>query len=196
MLRIVGGVAGGRRLSVPPAGTRPTADRTREALFSTLATLDAVEDAGVLDLYAGSGAVGLEALSRGAARALFVESDRKAAAVLRSNIGALEFPGATLRVGRVERVLAERSALAGEEDAAPYDLLFADPPYALAAGEVVAVLGLASAWLAPDAVVVLERATRDLAWTWPTGFAPLFSRHYGEGTLWYARHDALVTPIA
>jgi 16S rRNA (guanine966-N2)-methyltransferase len=150
-------------------------------MFSTLGTLDALDGARVLDLYAGSGAVGLEALSRGAAHALLVEVDRKALAVLRSNVDALRLPGAAVAPGRVEQVLAQPPAQ-------PYDLLFADPPYALAAPDLAAVLCLASAWLAPDAVVVVERATRDPAWTWPAGFAPLFSRRYGESTLWYSRH--------
>lgn len=197
MIRIVGGVAGGRWLSVPPTGTRPTADRTREAMFSTLGSLDALDGARVLDLYAGSGAVGLEALSRGAVHALFVESDRKALAVLRSNLAALGLPGAGLHAGRVEIVLADRAARSGSpEDALPYDLLFADPPYALAAADLCRVLALARPWLAPDAVVVVERATRDGAWSWPAGFVALFSRKYGEGTLWYSRHDAFVTPSA
>jgi len=188
MLRIVGGTAGGRRIAVPPAGTRPTADRTREALFSTLASLDALEGARVLDLYAGSGAVGLEALSRGAVHALFVENERRALGVLRANIDTLGLAGAQLCVGRVERVLADRPGLV-ETDPGEYHLLFADPPYALPAAELGAVLALAAPWLAPEAVAVVERATRDGIWEWPAGFAPLFCRRYGEGTLWYARHD-------
>ncbi|MGQ0844536.1 MAG: 16S rRNA (guanine(966)-N(2))-methyltransferase RsmD [Sporichthyaceae bacterium] len=191
MLRIVGGMAKGRRIAVPPAGTRPTADRMREAMFSTLTSLDAVAGARMLDLYAGSGAVGFEALSRGAVEVLFVEHDRKALAVLRSNMAALDLPGAGLHAGRVERVLASRAELAvAPEDAEPYDLLFADPPYALEAATLGSILDLARAWLAPDAVVVLERSTRDPAWSWPAGYEPLFSRKYGEGTLWYSRHLA------
>lgn len=169
---------------MPPVGTRPTADRTREALFSTLDTLGALGGARVLDLYAGSGAVGLEALSRGAARALLVESDRKALAVLRSNVDALDLPGARVAAGRVEHVLTQTA----DE---PFDLLFADPPYGLSATELGGVLAaaVAGSWLAPDAVVVLERATRDAAWTWPADYVPLFARHYGEATLWYSRYD-------
>jgi 16S rRNA (guanine966-N2)-methyltransferase len=181
VLRIVGGVAKGRRIAVPPAGTRPTADRAREAMFSTLATLDAVAGARVLDLYAGSGAVGLEALSRGASHALLVESDRKVLSVLRSNVATLGVPGAQVAAGSVATVLAVPPS-------APYDLLFADPPYALAAGDLQAVLEAARAWLSPDAVVVIERSARDPAWQWPDGFEPLFSRRYGEATLWYAQH--------
>lgn len=186
MLRIVGGVAKGRRIAVPPAGTRPTADRAREAMFSTLISMDAVEGARVLDLYAGSGAVGFEALSRGAVEALFVENDRKALAVLRSNMAELDLPGAGLHAGRVENVLAELGRTLDASES--YDLLFADPPYALGADDLHRVLALARRMLAPDAVVVLERASRDPEWVWPDGFEPLFSRKYGEATLWYSQH--------
>jgi 16S rRNA (guanine966-N2)-methyltransferase len=157
-------------------------------MFSTLGSLDALDGARVLDLYAGSGAVGLEAISRGAVHALLIESERTALAVLRSNVETLALPGAQVAAGRVEQVLARRPSQA-------YDLLFADPPYALAAAELCAVLtqAVAGAWLAPEAVVVLERATRDPAWSWPAGFVPLFARKYGEATLWYSRHDTKAT---
>src|SRR5215207_8604815 len=95
--RIIAGRAGGRRIAVPPAGTRPTSDRVREALFSALTADPGLDGAAVLDLCAGSGALGLEALSRGAAHALFVESDRRAAAVLRRHAAALDLPGAAVR---------------------------------------------------------------------------------------------------
>ncbi|WP_019739998.1 16S rRNA (guanine(966)-N(2))-methyltransferase RsmD, partial [Mycobacterium avium] len=106
MTRIIGGVAGGRRLAVPPRGTRPTTDRVRESLFNILAARRELTGLAVLDLYAGSGALGLEALSRGAATALFVESDPRAAAVIARNIDTLGLPGATLRRGAVAAVLA------------------------------------------------------------------------------------------
>src|SRR5437764_1021295 len=107
MSRIVAGVAGGRRLAVPPGrDTRPTSDRTREALFSALAALVDLDGARVLDLYAGSGAVGLEALSRGAAHALLVEADPRAARVIRDNARTLDLPGAQIRAEKVERVAA------------------------------------------------------------------------------------------
>lgn len=183
MTRIIAGTAGGRRLKVPPGkGTRPTADRTREALFSALVARMDLDGAAVLDLYAGSGALGLEALSRGAAQALLVESDPRALAVLRDNVAVLGLPGATV-LGRMA------AAVVAEPAPRPHDLLVADPPYALPAGEVAAVLVAAAAggWLAPDAVVALERSSRDRPWSWPPGFAPITDRRYGEATLWYAR---------
>ena len=129
MTRIVAGVAGGRRLAVPPSGTRPTSDRVREALFSALAHDPGLSGAAVLDLCAGSGALGLEALSRGAAHVLFVESDRRAAAVLRRNVGAVDLPGAQVRAAPAAAVLA------GPPDRA-YDLMLVDPPYATSDAEV------------------------------------------------------------
>lgn len=182
MIRVVGGVAGGRRLTVPPAGTRPTSDRAREALFNTLAGLLDVAGARVLDLFAGSGAVGLEALSRGASEVWLVESDGRAAAVARANADGLGLPGARVVKRRSEVVLAARAD-------APFDLVFADPPYALAATAVDALLSrLASGgWLAPGAVVVVERAARDDPPTWPNGFDALKQKRYGDGMLWYGR---------
>jgi len=120
VIRIIGGVAGGRRIAVPPRGTRPTTDRVRESLFNIVTARRNLDGISVLDLYAGSGALGLEALSRGAASALFVESDHRAAAVLARNIATLGLPGATLRRGPVGAVL-------GAGAAAPVDL--GDQPY-------------------------------------------------------------------
>src|ERR1700761_4642969 len=106
MTRIIGGVAGGRRIAVPPRGTRPTTDRVRESLFGIVTARLDLTGLAVLDLYAGSGALGLEALSRGAASALFVESDPRTAAVITRNIDALGLTGATLRRGSVAAVVA------------------------------------------------------------------------------------------
>ncbi len=189
MTRIVAGMAGGRRLSVPAGrGTRPTADRAREGLFATVLTLRGpLEGARVLDLYAGSGAVGLEALSRGASDVLLVESDPRAARVIRGNIEAVRLPGARLLADRVERVLAR-----GPGDDPPRDVVFADPPYAASAGEVQRMLaalrdcgGPDGGWLAPGALVVVERGTRSGPLAWPSGYTPERSRGYGEATLWY-----------
>jgi 16S rRNA (guanine966-N2)-methyltransferase len=184
MTRIVGGAAGGRRLVVPAGReTRPTSDRAREALFSALEAMRGhLAGARVLDLYAGSGAVGLEALSRGAAAAVLVESDAKAFRVLRDNVAALGLPGATVVARAVSAALAEPAV-------APFDVVFADPPYALPAPELAALLGGAAqrGWIADGAVVVVERATRDPVWAWPAGFEADRDRRYGEATLWYAR---------
>lgn len=181
-LRIVGGTAGGRRLQAPEGrDTRPTADRTREALFSTLATL-AEAGARFLDLYAGSGAVGLEARSRGAAAVTLLEHNPGALRVLRENVAALALGECTVLAGKVATVLARGSD-------AVFEVVFADPPYALPAPDLAEVLGLAVAhgWLAAEAVVVVERAGRDRDWVWPDGFLDVQHRRYGEATLWYGR---------
>jgi 16S rRNA (guanine966-N2)-methyltransferase len=180
--RIVAGEVGGRRLAVPAGErTRPTSDRAREALFGTLSALVDLDGARVLDLYAGSGAVGLEAVSRGAAHALLVDSDARAAAVARDNARDLGLADrVTVRRDRVERVLA------GAPE--PYQLVFADPPYALDDGELAAVLHrLTGGWLAPGAVLAVERATRGAGPRWPDRVEALKQRRYGEGTLWYGR---------
>lgn len=185
MTRIVAGELGGRRLVVPPGrGTRPTSDRVREALFSALGAMLDLPGARMADLYAGSGALGFEALSRGCAHALFVESDARAVATLRRNIAALGVgDSARLVGGPVERVVAEPPA-------EPYDLVVADPPYALDDERLTAVLtGLAAGWLADDAVVVLERATRSGEPSWVPGISPVRGRRYGETTLWYGRRS-------
>jgi 16S rRNA (guanine966-N2)-methyltransferase len=187
--RIVAGQAGGRRLAVPPGrGTRPTADRTREGLFATvLALRGTLAGARVLDLYAGSGAIGLEALSRGAQDVLLVESDTRAARVIRGNIETLQLPGARLLSDRVERVLAR-----GPGDHPPRDLVFADPPYAAPEDEIERILVALRdvGWLAPGALIVVERSSRSGPVAWPAGYAGDRSRGYGEAMLWYGRCPA------
>ncbi len=184
MARVIAGEAGGRRLAVPDGReTRPTSDRAREGLFATVTSiLGPLTGTRVLDLYAGSGAVGLEALSRGASRVLLVESGARASAVIRQNIEALGLPGATLIADRVERVLAHEPP----EDER-YDVAFADPPYAMADTEISRVLSLLAdeGWLARDALVIVERATRSGPVRWPDGFVPDRARKYGEATFWY-----------
>jgi 16S rRNA (guanine966-N2)-methyltransferase len=178
MTRIIAGAAGGRRLLVPPKGTRPTSDRVREALFSALEADPGLDGVAVLDLCAGSGALGLEALSRGAVHALFVESDRRAAAVLRRNAAALGFTDAEVRVAPAATVLAAPADRA-------YDLVLVDPPYEVPATEVAAWLATAAAhgWLADGAVVVVERAGRDGAFPWPPALRAARERRYGDTTL-------------
>jgi 16S rRNA (guanine966-N2)-methyltransferase len=199
--RVIAGEAGGRRLAVPDGrDTRPTSDRAREGLFSTIVSmLGSLAGTRVLDLYAGSGAVGLEALSRGADHVLLVEQGSRATRVIRENIEAIGLPGAVLAADRVERVLARGPAPAGGQDrAAPaggqdrpeggqYDVVFADPPYALADTAVSQVLSLLAdqGWLAPSALVIVERATRSGPVSWPDGFVPDRTRRYGEATFWY-----------
>ena len=184
MARVIAGEAGGRRLAVPDGReTRPTSDRAREGLFATVTSIvGPLTGTRVLDLYAGSGAVGLEALSRGASRVLLVESGARASAVIRQNIEALGLPGATLIADRVERVLAHEPP----EDER-YDVVFADPPYALPDAGVSRVLSLLAGhgWLAPGALVIVERATRSGPLNWPAEFVSAKSRRYGEATFWY-----------
>ncbi|MEU0544088.1 16S rRNA (guanine(966)-N(2))-methyltransferase RsmD [Nocardia sp. NPDC005978] len=184
MTRIVAGTAGGRRLRVPPAGTRPTSDRVREALFNLVFSRMDFDGLRVLDLYAGSGALGLEALSRGASHALLVEADRKAAAVIRGNIDDLALPGADLRMNSVAAVVGRPGHVA-TPPGGPYDLVFSDPPYDVDVTEVQAdVRALAEgAWLTPGALLVIERSTRSPQVSWPAGFTPEKSRKYGETRL-------------
>jgi 16S rRNA (guanine(966)-N(2))-methyltransferase RsmD len=187
MTRIVAGALGGRRLTAPPGdGTRPTSDRVREALFSTLSSLVDLSDVRFADLYAGSGAVGLEALSRGAAHVLLVEADPRTARVARRNVEALSAgPAVRLVVGRVAHVLA------GPPAGAPYDVVFADPPYAVPEEELTAALAalVDGGWLAADAVVAVERSSRSPEPGWVPGLTPQRCRRYGETTLWYGRRS-------
>jgi len=189
---VIAGEAGGRRLAVPDGrDTRPTSDRAREGLFATISSVvGPLAGARVLDLYAGSGAVGLEALSRGAEHVLLVEHGARAARVIRQNIEAIGLPGAVVVADRVERVLARGPAPAGGQDGTAegrYDVVFADPPYALADAGVTRVLALLAeqGWLAPGALVVVERATRSGPVSWPDGFVLDRVRRYGEATFWY-----------
>jgi len=162
--------------------TRPTSDRAREGLFATVEAIrGGLAGARVLDLYAGSGAVGLEALSRGAADVLLVEADARAARVIRENAAALGLAGAHVVNDRAARLLAR-----GRGELAPRDFVFADPPYRVSDSELTTVLSaLARDWLVPGAVVAIERATRSGPPTWPAGYEPDRSRRYGEATLWY-----------
>lgn len=183
MTRIVGGAAKGRRLAVPPHGTRPTSDRAREALFSSLAGQLDIVGARVLDLFAGTGAVGLEALSRGAAAAWFVESDRAACEILRHNVEAVAIAGA-----QIHRCPAA-AYLVGAGADNPFDLVFADPPYSFGAAPLGALLSALAAprWLSDGAVVVVERSARGPEPLWPDAIEPVKQKRYGEGVLWYGR---------
>jgi 16S rRNA (guanine966-N2)-methyltransferase len=170
---------------VPPRGTRPTSDRAREALFNTLRGELELPGARVLDLFAGSGAVGLEALSRGAGAVVFVESDRRAAAVLQANLAALGLGGGTVHRCPVATFLSAVGALE------PFDLVFLDPPYAITNATIGALLGtlVEDRWLVEEAVVVVERSWRDAEPPWPSEIKAIKQRRYGEGCLWYGRRE-------
>lgn len=188
MTRIVAGTAGGRRIAVPRAfAGRPTSERAREALFATLTSrLGSWDGRRFADLYAGTGAVGLEALSRGAAHALLVESDRAAARAITANARDIGLDGAVVVSRPVERVTA------APPEGGPYDVLFLDPPYPLPARDVCDVVAalLRGGWCAVDGVVVLERASRDAPFSWPDGIDPGTSRRYGDATFWYGHADS------
>ena len=186
MTRIIAGTAGGRRLLTPnTAATRPTSDRVREALFSSLeSAFGSFAGLRVLDLFAGSGAVGLEALSRGAAMAVLVESDRRTATLIEQNARRLGLAGAHAVRQRVEAYL-------DAEPAEGFDLVYLDPPYDHPAGRVRETLTrLAAGWYAADAVVVVERPRREDGFGWSTGIEPVRRKVYGETVLWYGRPHA------
>lgn len=173
------GTAGGRTIAVPPRGTRPTSDRVREALFSRLEHLDVIDGARVLDLYAGSGALGLEAASRGAREVVLVESARAAVQVCRRNVAALGLPG--VRVA-AETVLAHLR----RPPTAPAALTLLDPPYDLDEDGLREVLEALVAHVGRDGVVVVERSARSPEPTWPAGLARTDERRYGETVVWFA----------
>ena len=192
MTRIVAGVYGGRRIAAPAGqDTRPTSERVREALFGALGDLTGTR---VADLYAGSGAIGIEAASRGAAHVLLVESDPSAVRVIRANIALLKADTvARLAPSRVERILAAgpqgwgggvTSWLDGR-----YDVVVADPPYPTGEAEITEMLGLLveHAWLAPEASVIIERSRRSPQPEWVPGITAERSRRYGDTVLWYGR---------
>jgi 16S rRNA (guanine966-N2)-methyltransferase len=179
--RIVAGTAKGRRIAVPARGTRPTADRVREALFSALESRVELPGARVLDLYAGSGALGLEALSRGAAHATFVEADRHAAHIVRQNANILGF-----RAVRVERAKVD-TLLAGGADGR-YDVVLADPPYDLDTERLRTMLGLLATqgWSGQGTVAVVERAAHSGELPWPQPWVALHTKRYGDTAVHWA----------
>ena len=183
MTRVVAGQWGGRRLRTPKGdGTRPTSDRVREAMFSSLESeLGGLDGCRVLDLFAGSGALGLEALSRGAVSADFVESDRRAADVIEANARTLKAAGVRVHRMSVERFL-------GDLPPEPYDLVLLDPPYAMESDEVGVLLTalVQAGGLDPDGIVVVERSTRT-PFAWPDVLTSLRDKAYGETRLWYGR---------
>jgi 16S rRNA (guanine966-N2)-methyltransferase len=182
MTRIIGGHAGGRRIHTPVGQhTRPTTDRVREALFSAIESwCGSLQGLRFLDLYAGSGAVGLEAWSRGAGVVSLVESDRRTARLIYENAKLLGF-------SRVHVMTNSVTAALSRPPSAPYDVVFMDPPYHFDDAVLGEELGQLSGqdWLVPGALVVVERSSRSPEPAWPAGFTDTRGRKYGETTLWY-----------
>ena len=187
MTRIIAGEAGSITLDVPDAGTRPTSDRVRESLFGALESADALRDARVLDLYAGSGALGLEALSRDAASVDLVEKNPRAATIAQRNATRVETALGRRGTARVHRTAANSFVRTPQ---GPFDLVFVDPPYDLPGAELTETLALLVPALAPAAIVVVERATRSGSPELPAGLAPLRDKRYGDTTLWWSEASA------
>ena len=182
--RIISGFAGSLRLAVPPVGTRPTSDRVREAIFSALDARGVLPGARVLDLYAGSGALGLEAASRGAAHVTLVDRVYGASTIAKTNVDRVL--AAAPRGERPEVVVSSQpvqSFLGGA--AGTWDVVFLDPPYELGGLELVHNLEALGARLSPDAVVVVERSSRDRAPDWPAGFELDRRKDYGDTALYW-----------
>lgn len=194
MTRVIGGQARGQRLQVPGSGTRPTSDRVRESLFASVESVllgrgERWVDVAFCDAYAGSGAIALEAWSRGAYRVCAIEKNRAAAKVIETNVDRLD---AGQEVVVLARGVAE--TFAGSPPSGGFDVMFVDPPYEVSP-EVIATQLTAAAghgWLRPDAVVVVERSTRDHRDPFPQGeaFGQVKQRRYGETTLWYGHFNA------
>lgn len=185
MTRIVAGSAGGRRIEVPARGTRPTSDRVREALFSALESAVGLDGARVLDLYAGSGALGLESLSRGAEHVTFVEADRRASGVLRRNVSVLGFTAAArLEQATVDAVLHRAPWRA-------FDLVLADPPYDVEPAHLDHVCSLLTrhGWTEAGSVVVVERSARSAEPAWSPPLTATRSKRYGGTAVYWAVHD-------
>ncbi|HJC30091.1 MAG TPA: 16S rRNA (guanine(966)-N(2))-methyltransferase RsmD [Candidatus Dietzia intestinipullorum] len=195
MTRIISGRLRGRTLAAAAAGTRPTTDRVREALFSAIDSRVDLAGAAVLDLFAGSGALGLEAVSRGADTAWFVESGGRAVTGLRRNVGALvsEIPSVRTTIRRA----ALPGALSGPCPVdGGFDLVVADPPYEKSAGFDTSVLEAlhTGGWVREESLVVWERSTRDPAVGWPPTYDVVFTRAYGETTIEMARPASSSSP--
>lgn len=186
MTRIIAGVAGGRRLLTPEGdATRPTTDRAREALFSSLESqLGGWADVRMLDVFAGSGAVGLEALSRGADHATFIEQDRRTADLIRRNLRTLDLGEAT--------VVATSAARGVTRLEGRFDVVFLDPPYSYSDGDLATVLDalVADDRLVDDAIVVVERSAKSPEPPWPAGITDERRKKYGATALWYGHRHA------
>ena len=186
MSRIISGAAGGVRLaSVPGDNTRPTTDRVKESLFSKLESYDIIRGARVLDAFGGSGALGCEALSRGAASVTLLDTYPKAVAVIRKNVAAVE-----KAMGRAGSGSSNAQALTYVNSASgPWDLVFVDPPYAMPNEQVSELLEALTPKLAEGAVVVVERSSRDAEPVWGEGLYCFSTRQHGETVLYYVEPD-------
>ncbi|MFC0673326.1 16S rRNA (guanine(966)-N(2))-methyltransferase RsmD [Brachybacterium hainanense] len=184
MPRIIAGTLGGRPIPGPPGkGTRPTSDRVREALFSRLDGWDALVGARVLDLFAGTGALAFEAVSRGAESALLVEMHAPTARQLRATAAGLGIAGrCEIRAGRAEQTAAQ---LAAHPPAEPFTLVFLDPPYDVPTETLEQLLVQLRPALAEDALAVIERSSRSRSLAWPEGWTDDGTKSYGETVLQY-----------
>lgn len=187
-MRIVSGSFRGKTLAAPSGdATRPTSDRARQAIFNILehaAWSKGVQGARVIDLFAGSGALGFEALSRGAAFCLFVETDEAARGAIRENVDAMGLFGVT----RVHRRDATDLGVRPGADGPAFDLAFLDPPYARGLGEQALARLAAGGWLAPGAIIVFERGVLEPAFEVP-GFSAVDARDYGAARVYFLRFD-------
>jgi 16S rRNA (guanine966-N2)-methyltransferase len=180
--RIISGFAGSRTLATPGAGTRPTSDRIREAIFSALDSRDIIEGARVLDLYAGSGALGLEAASRGASTVTLVDRLAAAVKVCRSNAAIVQKGAPAGLAIQISAQAVLPFLLSSREE---WDLVFIDPPYDLPEDDLAATLSALVDRLAPDAVICLERSSRSPEPSIPAGLHLDRSKQYGDTTLWW-----------
>ena len=184
MTRIIGGELRGRKLKVPDSVTRPTSSRVREAVFSSVEhAVSGLDDLRVLDLFAGSGAFGIESISRGAAEAVLIEKDLRAADVLHTNVGALGLKNARVVIADVFHETSQPSTRG------KFDLVFIDAPYAFADDEVDGIIrGLAdNNWLEEYAVLVVERGSKAVV-TWPESYEELRKKVYGDTAIWYGQY--------
>lgn len=196
MSRIISGAAGGVRLaSVPGDNTRPTTDRVKESLFSKLESYDIIRGARVLDAFGGSGALGCEALSRGAASVTLLDTYPKAVAVIRKNVAAVEKAmgrngsGSSSATGSAARVQQSQALTYVKSASGPWDLVFVDPPYAMPNEQVSELLEALTPRLAEGAVVVVERSSRDAEPVWGEGLYCFSTRQHGETVLYYVEPD-------
>ena len=185
MTRIIAGELRGRALKVPDAGTRPTAERVREAVFSSLTSLDAIAEVSVLDLFAGSGALGIESISRGANNCVFIENNKNAVAVISKNIEELKV-NAQVIDAKVETLFQAKPA---EKLNMPAQLIFLDPPYEMPLAQISKVItsGLANSWFSDDAILVVETSKRSGDFVWPDGFESIRDKSYGDTCVWYGQ---------